>query len=346
MNKIIAIIILLTLISCKEETVTTDNTLPSIENPTIVEENELTKIKNYIIQNPNSAQGYLDRATYFLNNNELETAFEDIDKALKIDTKNPQISHIKGMIYNKMGKYDLALPFFERAIQLDSTHIEANLEAGYIYLVAKNYEESLFFINTVIREDKFLAKPYYLKGLWYENQGVNNLAISSYQTAIERNSNYYDAYLALGTIHDKIDNPLAIEYFNSALSIHPNSIEAWRGKAMSYFNHQELEKAYTCFDTILSIDSTFEVSYFDMGRTLIEMCYDNNPKQKNDSLLKEAILNFDKALILNANYIPARYNRGYCFEVLGNKKVAREEYKKILEIEINYDLAIKGLNRL
>ena len=345
MKKIIFIVIVLSFFSCKNEPVSKPNeTVIITETPK--KETKLSEIENYIIQNPNNAKGYLDRATYFLNTNELETAFQDIDKALKIDNQNAEISHIKGMIYNKMGKIDLALPFFERAIQLDSTHIQANLKTAFIYLSAQNYEEALFFINTVIQQDKFLAEPYYLKGMWYENQGKNELAISSYQTATERNTNYYDAYLALGAIHDRIDNPLAIDYFNSALSIHPNSIEAWRGKGMSYFNHQELEKAYVCFDTILTIDSTFEVSYFDMGRTLIQMCYDQNTKQKNDSLLNEAIVNFDKALILNTNYIPARYNRGYCYETLGNKKEAKKEYKRILEIETNYELAIKGLNRL
>ena len=332
--------------SCNSEEIVEHNPTNSAIKTTDEKDAEITKIENYIIQNPNQSKGYLDRATYLLSKNNLKTAFEDIDKAMKIEPKNPEINYTKGLIYNKMGKIEMALPFFERTIQLDSLHTDANLKTAYIYLLAKNYEESLFFINRVIKKDKFLAEPYYLKGMWYENQEQNDLAISSYQTAVERNTNYYNAYLALGAIHDKLDNPLAIDYFNSAITIHPNSIEAWRGKGMSYFNHEEFEEAYICFDTILSIDSTFEVSYFDMGRTLIGMCYDKNTKQKNDSLLNQAILLFDKALGLNTNYIPARYNRGLCYETLGNKEIAKAEYTKILEIEENYDLAIKGLNRL
>lgn len=307
---------------------------------------QLMAIESLIVQNPNSEEGYYQRAAYRLENNELEGAFLDINKAMKLAPRNPDVNLVKGLVYIKKGELDKGIPFLERTVELDSLHTEGNLELAYYYLAAKNYESSFALINKVIKKDKFLAKPYYLKGLWYEQKGNQELAISSYQTAVERNPGYYEAYLALGTIYDKMDNPLALQYFNSAISVWPNSIEAWRAKGMSYYEHNDFEEAMVCFDTILSFDSTFEVSYFDIGRTLIDLCFEDNTEAKNDSLLTEAIVNFDKALAINSKYVPARYNRALCYEEQGKIELAAKEYKAILEVEVNYEPAISALNRL
>ena len=348
MKKISLLFIVVALFSCKEENKTDYNPqtytdLVEIDSTNI---KKLMAIETLILNNPNSEEGYYQRANYRLDNNDLDGAFLDINKAMKIAPRNPDINLTKGLVYIKKGEIEKGIPFLERTIELDSMHTDGNLELAYYYLAAKNFHTSFTLINRVIQKDKFLAKPYYLKGLWYEQKGNDDLAISSYQTAIERNPNYYEAYLALGSIHDKNDDPLAIQYFNSAIAVWPTSIEAWRAKGMSFYDHNEFEEAMLCFDTILSIDSTFEVSYFDMGRTLIDLCYVDNSKQKNDSLLSEAISNFDKALAINSNYVPARYNRALCLEEQGNAQLATQEYKAILQSEPNYEPAIEALNRL
>tara|TARA_B110000977_G_scaffold25394_2_gene31296 strand:- start:1452 stop:2618 length:1167 start_codon:yes stop_codon:yes gene_type:complete len=348
MKKISLLFIAISLFSCKGDKKPATGPQMFLETVDVDSTNikQLMAIESFIVQNPNSEEGYYQRAKYRLENNELEGAFLDINKAMKIAPKNPDINLTKGLIYINKGELDKGIPFLERTLDLDSLHTEGNLELAYYYLAAKNYELSFTLINRVIQKDRFLAKPYYLKGLWYEQKGNDALAISSYQTAVERNPGYYEAYLALGTIHDRLNNPLAIQYFNSAIAVWPNSIEAWRAKGMSFYDHQDFEEAIVCFDTILSFDSAFEVSYFDIGRTLIDLCYVENPKAKNDSLLTEAIINFDKALAINSNYVPARYNRALCLEEQGKVDLAAIEYKAILSSEPNYEPAIKALNRL
>lgn len=338
--------------SCKGEVkpVDTPSSNPTEKTKDSVSKSPLAKIEELIIASPNSEEGYYKRANYYYQTNDPESAFKDINRALKIAPSNPNVNLLKGQIYVKLNKLELGIPFLERAVELDSLHTNANLELAYYYLAGKNYEPSLNLINRIIQKDKFLSRPYYLKGMWYEQQGRNELAISSYQTAIERNPNYYEAYLALGALHDKMDNPLAIQYFNSALTIYPNrsdkQVEAWRLKGMSYYEHEEYEEAIICFDTILSYDPTFYVAHYDIGSSLLKMCYKENSKQKNDSLVQEAFVQFEQALKQNVNYIDAIYNRAVCYEEMGNVSKAKSEYKRILELEVNYEPAIEALNRL
>ena len=347
MKKIAALVLsTLLLFSCKEENKTGNTQSETIPSPTEATNTRLAEINQLIMDKPNSEEGYYQLAKFHLENNQPEDALKQINRAMKIAPKDPDINFVKAMSYLGINKIEQGLPFLERTVELDSNHTEGVLELAYYYLAGKNYEPSLELINKAIGQNMYLARPYYLKGMWYEMQEQNKLAISSYQTAVERDPNYYNAYLALGSIHNKLDNPLAIQYFNSAIATWPESIEAWRLKGMSYYEHDQFEEAIVCFDTILHFDSTFEVSYFDIGRTLLNLCYDNNPKAKNDSLLDLAIQSFDKALNLNRNYVPAKYNRALCYETKGNYTLAKSEYKAILQLETNYEPAISALNRL
>ena len=351
MNRILMVLSLVVVFSCKSEEKQRVETppIPGIET-TIVDESPLAKIDKLIIENPNSEEGYYKRAKYFYNQNDMETAFRDVNRAMKINPSNPDINLLKGQVYFKLAKLKLGLTFVERAIELDSMHTNANLELAYYYTAGKNYEPALELINKIIQKDKYLSKPYYLKGMWYESQGQMELAISSFQTAIERNPNYYEAYLALGSLHDEMDDPKAIQYFNSALTIYPNrsdkQIETWRLKGMSFYNHNQFDEAIVCFDTILSYDSSFYVAHFDIGSSLLKMCYKENTKSKNDSLIQEAFTQFELALAQNENYIDAIYNRAVCYEEMGNKSLARSEYKRILKMEVNYEPAIEALNSM
>lgn len=350
MKKLILPFLGFLLINCNDSQPETNSEQVQIGEIIEQEDQELAKLEEFIIANPNSEKGYYNRANYYLNKGEYEKALKDINKALKVKPNDADINFLKGLTYVKLSKIDItqlekAIPFLERTIEIDSLHTDGNLELAYFYLAGKNYEPALALINRIIKKDKFLARPYYLKGMWYELQQKNSLAISSFQTAIERNPNFYEAYLALGSIYDKMDNPLAIQYFSSALTIQPRSIEAWRLKGMSFYDHNQFEEAIACFDTILSIDSTFEVSHYDIGSSLLQLCYTSNPKPKNDSLIREALVQFNKALVLNPEYIEAIFNRAVCYEAQGQRTLARQEYKRILTMEENHAKSIEALNK-
>ena len=61
---------------------------------------------------------------------------------------------------------------------------------------------------------------------------------------------------------------------------------------------------------------------------------------------EQAITYFDKALEVKPDYFEALYNKGYCLELLGEYQVAADLYNEVLSIEVNYQKAIDGLNRI
>lgn len=309
-------------------------------------QSELSKLNANIIADPNNYIVYTNRANYYIANGEYDKAREDANRALRLNPNEAEVAYTKGVVLLKTNQIKEAITFFEHAVDIDSAHARSYLKLAYINLAVPDFDKSIEQINKALRINKYLAEGYFIKGMWYERQGKDELASSSYQTAIERKPDYYEAYLMQGALNDRLDNPLAIQYFNTAIRIKPKSIEAWRMKAISYKDHEQYEDALASFDSIIAINPNFEVAYFDKGATLLQMCFNTNPKETNDSLINAALVNFNKAITINNNYIPARYNRGLCYEDLGLKEKARKEYNEVLAIEPNYELAVKGLNRL
>ena len=81
-------------------------------------------------------------------------------------------------------------------------------------------------VNDVLKLDKTNANAYFTKGMIYHYLGNKSLAISSYQTAIEMDADYYDAYMNLGLLFSEQNDINAIEYYNSAIDIFPSSIDS------------------------------------------------------------------------------------------------------------------------
>jgi Tfp pilus assembly protein PilF len=63
-------------------------------------------------------------------------------------------------------------------------------------------------------------------------------------------------------------------------------------------------------------------------------------------LYRDATHHFTDAIEVDPSYFQAYYNRGYCFELMGDINNAAKDYRKALEIQPDYDLAANGLSRV
>ena len=154
--------------------------------------------------------------------------------------------------------------------------------------------------------------------------------------AIDRKQDYYDAYIQLGLIYSTANNVLAIDYFNNALNIDPQSVEALYALGMFYQDAGDAENAMTYYNQLLVIDPQNIYANYNLGYIFLVFVGD----------YEKAIEYFDYALDLKPDYYEALYNKGYCLELLGEYAAARDAYNEVLEMETNYQRAIDGLNRI
>ena len=159
----------------------------------------------------------------------------------------------------------------------------------------------------------------------------------NFQVSIDKDPNYYAAYIQSGKIYSNQGNQLAIQYLKSAIDLQPKMYEAHYLLGMFYQEHNMLEDAHQEYEFISTkIDSTLPDPYYNRG--YIEMVYKRN--------FAEAEKWFSKAIYWNPKYADAWYNRGFSYELDGQLSKAKTDYQKAMELEPNFPLAIKGLNRI
>ena len=314
---------------------------------------KLSDIENAIILNPSSPNVYYKRAIYYKLRKKYSLALEDINRSIKLSPDAAIFNFEKADILFEFGvfkmdvsKIDEAEIYLDHTLTLDKSLEEALLLKAEILLFKKDAEGSIRFVNDILKNNNTHANAYFTKGRIYHFMGSNELAISSYQTAIEMDPNFYDAFISLGVLLSEKMDPKSIDYYNSAIEIFPSSIEAHRNKGLFYFFNSDYLLAQKSFNNVIDIDSTFEEAYFNIGNTYIGMFSDTMDDYSKDTTLNKAISYFKKAIELNPRYVQAIHNLGLQYEFKGNKEKAKEYYLRAIEIDNNYAPSLDAINQL
>ena len=234
------------------------------------------------------------------------------------------------------GKIAASRSVLEKALSLNNEDTEVLLKLGELYLYVKDYKRTTEYIKQALEIDKVNPKIYFLRGYIKMETGDTLNAISDFQIAVDQDQEFYEAYIQLGILFALQKNQIAVDYYNNALNIEPNSIEAYYNLAMFYQNTDEYNKALETYTTILAIDPNFKYAYYNMGFVQLEYL----------GVYNVAIQSFTNAIKCDPEYAEAYFNRGLAFETLGDVMNARMDYEKSLQISKNYQKAIDGLNRL
>ena len=332
----------------------------------------LQAINKRIADEPGNYKNYLDRAKYYGDKGQFDLAHRDIDRAIKTDSTKSEVYFYKGELYWKQlnfapaqdDKYiKMAYDEYCNCLDKDSLNIQCHLKKAGIDIAQNQYDMANAHLNKVLMIDERVAEAYYLRGRLYKSKidtvpekskpnkvvkydpefyNANlELAKSSYTTAIEVDPNYYDAYIELGLLYSDARSDLAKEYFNSAISIRPQSVEAWYGKAIflqqtGYKDKSRYVEAMLCYDSILAINPSFFASHFNKGYIYLEYLQD----------YQNGADCFSKAIELQPSYAQAYYNRGFCYESMDNLSAAEKDFRSALSYAPQYTAAAKALDRV
>ncbi len=297
---------------------------------------QLSVLNRKIVQDPQDPAPYLERASFYEERGKYEQAVNDVERALSLDSSQADFHFRLGKLYYKQQRFEKAEKTLKKCLSLNEDHARALTYLGQIQLVLRQYKHALEYVNKALRADQYLAQPYYLKGFIYKELGDTSRAVSSFQTAVERDPEYYEAYVLLGLIHARQGDDLAIEYYNTASRLRPEKIEPLYNKAKFCQDHGLYNRALRTYDELLEVDSTHINALYNMG-------YINLEYLKN---YEGAVPYFTRATEMEPRYYQAYYNRGLCYEKMGDLKAARSDYQKALDLKGDFDLAARGMNRV
>jgi tetratricopeptide (TPR) repeat protein len=276
------------------------------------------------------------RAKLYITKQDFQFALDDMLKATKLDSSKALYYLTLSDIYFATNKTFYAKSALEKSLALDPSNVEANMKLAEIYFIVKKYNDAMLNISEALKKDPSNVKAFFMMGMIYKETGDTAKAISSFQTAIDKDQSNYNAYMQLGILYEAKNNPLALQYFNGALKLKPASEEALYGRGLYYQDHDDLDKAIQDYTTIVQIDPKNAHAHFNLG-----YIHYNYLK-----VYDQAIKHYDDAINANPDYAEAYYNRGLCYEALGNIANAKQDYDKALSLRSGYELALKGLERL
>jgi len=196
------------------------------------------------------------------------------------------------------------------------------------------------------------AKYYYDQGQKFTEENNTEEAIKSYTTAISKNANYADAFIARATAYvTKSQYDLAIKDFTKAISLDIGNAELYISRGDAYLENEQLDLGLTDFKKAISLDPKNSGAYASMG--------DYYSKKDQYSL---AVQHYTKAINLDADYIYGYTSRGYVHFKNKNYDLAIKDYTTAISLDsenastfanrgdvyldkTQYDLAIKDYTK-
>ena len=338
MYKLIPIFTLLIFASCGQ------NQAPVVDsNKDSVVVDSLLWFNQKLELTPNNLTLLFERAKFHMRRENVDLAQQDLEKYLSKDSSNLNV-HLAyadvrmALLDLEKGKYH-----YEYVLLRDSTNTSAYIGMGKMHALLDNSAQALLYLNKALMINPYLSEPYFMKGMIYRSDFYKTgreesweIAVSSFQTAVEQDPNYYSAFVQLGVMYDEIGDSSALEYYESALTIYPESIEAWYNKGMYYQTRGKIEDALNCYRALHTIDSTWADPYYNEGYIYLLM----------DENLDSAIYYFEQATHWDPTFFQAFNNLGLAYEKKKDLTNAKYYYSKAVEINPDFKLAKENLNRL
>ena len=295
----------------------------------------IDKITTAILKEPDNPKLYAARAEQFYNNEAFDEAILDMASAMKIDSTNADYHHLLADIYLDYYKSRLALKTMERAANLHPKRIPTLLKLAFLQYTLRFYDSSMGTINKVMALEPQNAEAFFIRGLNFVDKGNKQAAIKNLQTCVDNDPDHIDGWILLGQIYAEDKNPIAAQYFENAIQVDPNSVNALQTKASYLHNNDKLDEAMDLYRKITEIDSKFAEAYQSMGVIYFE----------KDSVQK-AYEHFDLSTKVDPTFVIGYYFRGLAAEAMGNLASAKNDYQNVLNFDPKYDKAIEAMDRV
>ncbi len=293
---------------------------------------------NYRVQNhPQNSTFLQQRAQYFLDNANPDSAFIDITKAIRIDSSNADVYCLLADVYFAKANFKFCEHAITKALFLNPNHIGALTRKAEMSFYIKDYDAFFNQAKTILKLDRQNPRLYFIKAMAFKETGDTNQAVFNLQQVLKQNAEYIDAYIQIGLLYAATNQlALAEGNFKNALQLNPENTDALYALGMLYQTTNEPQKAINQYTKIIQSNPNYKYAYYNIG--YINLVVLNNPKQALDF--------FTKTTALDSTYAEAWYNKGYCNELLRFIPQAKKDYKKAINCRPNYKNAINALNQL
>ena len=262
-------------------------------------------------------------------------SFNASAKAYRLDTTNIEARKI--YVWSLINQYEpkaenilLARKHFKYILKSEPQNPEVYVNLANTYTLTGDFKNSFNYLNEALKLDKQYKDAYILKGSNYRLMDKKDLATSSFETALQLDQTDVDAYLNVADYYVEIGNPIALEYYQTALELNPTKkyfkLRALYGIAKTNQDLGKTQDALAGYRSLLEVDSNFYQAYFNQAYI----------KQFIQKEMDSAIYFYNETLELQPEYIEAWHNLGLAYYSEERSSDAARAFSNALKIDETY----------
>ncbi|MAQ70438.1 MAG: hypothetical protein CMD23_05025 [Flavobacteriales bacterium] len=278
------------------------------------------------------------RASSYLENNELDLARKDIDAAYAIFKNDIELLLIRGDLYYKLNQTRISKESWERCVKLDPNNIRCRTNLTELLCAVKDRNCKAMIDTLSLLNNGLLSIPLiaYLKELREYDSAIlalnhlveidpNDKEILSLFSVIYSDTSGFNTYF---------NSELAEEYFKKIINLYPEDFQVYYNFGKHKQNLLQYSQALEYYNIAVNIDATKKQNYYNMGFCSMQLKdYDNS------------IAYFTKAIALDNSFLMGYHARAYVHELSGNSAKANIDWKNCLMLNPSYIPALEGLNK-
>ena len=290
-----------------------------------------SKIKN----DPKNLKNYKERAKLYEKQNKFYYAVKDMLTVVSTDSSHFEDFNYLGDLLFKAKAIKKSLEMFGKSIALNPSNDYAFLKTGEIYLYLQDSRNSLKFLGKALENNKYNPETYFFIAYNYMERKDTAKAILNFQASVDADADYFNSQMNLGLIYAARRNKLALNYYNNALRLKPGSIEVLYDLGKFYQDIDSLNKAKDYYEQILSQVEDHKSTNYNMGY----ICFRKGEYDKS-------IQFFSTAISKLPTYKQAYFGRALAYLKVNNKEMARNDLKKVIELDPKDKDAVAELNKI
>ena len=288
-----------------------------------------------IAKNPNDPSLYMQRAQLFYDQEAYEQAIADLAQMMKLDSTSIPGHHLLADAYLDHNQSQRALATMQRITTLYPDSIPSKLKLSEFQLILKQYDGALQTLAEIMKIRPGHPEALFMLGMVYRDQGKTEDAIGAFQAAVERDPDMAEAWLILGDLMDRTNNPLAEQYFDNAVRVDPNNVAAWHAKAYFLQNNDKIDEALSIYHHIHELDPQYPEAY--LNSAILHLYRDSlDAAEKELDILRQ----------VDPTNAAAWFYKGKVYQFRGMKVEAKAAFEQALALDPGYDQATDAINEL
>lgn len=201
----------------------------------------------------------LAELSFLQGNSKMANAY--LDKALELNSINPQAYYMRGIINLSRNDTVQALKQFMKARSQDDSFIDPVLQIANIYSVQRNpLAKDFYELALQIEPDNY--ETYYDLAMYLQDNGMPEKALEIYDTLNARMPGNYQVLFNKGYVHlvYLLEYDKAINEFDNALDVNPKSVDALLNKGVAYEQKGDYKQAKSIYLQILKDNPNYQLA--------------------------------------------------------------------------------------